>query len=157
GDRLPLAGAGRAAGEAAGVLLPEGGRLRGAGPPEGGGVGPPPARGGAGIGLQAAGWGVPPRPPPRRFGDRGAAGAHEDAAAVARVDDDRVDAGVVEPAAHPERHARRMVPEALHQLPGIAAVLRPEEAARLRADVEDARLVRPARLEHPEVAQGGRL
>ena len=65
-----------------------------------------------------------------------------------RIDADRVDAGVVVAAAEPLR-ARRQVPEAVDELPRVAAVVGAEQPARDRAAPQHARLVGVARLDRP--------
>src|SRR3546814_11959316 len=67
-------------------------------------------------------------PPHAAAGD-----ADHQPAAVARIDADRVDAGAVVPAVEPFR-ARRLVPQRLPQVQGLAAAVGAEQRDRNRSD-----------------------
>src|SRR5262249_52099836 len=90
--------------------------------------------------------------------DAPAGDAHGHAAAVPRVDADRVDARQVGAPSEPLAPLG-VSPERFDQRPGLAPVLRAEQAARERPAPEDARLVGEAGLQGPDLLQlpGDRL
>ena len=82
--------------------------------------------------------------------------ADRDARRIARIDADRGDARIVEPAAHPVL-ALGQVPQRFVQRPRLAVILRQEQRARNRAAPEPAGLIGTSRLQAEQVGHAGTI
>ena len=101
------------------------------------------------VGSHALGVGAPGHSAIRGDPHAAAGDRHHHAVAVPGIHADGVDSGHIGAAAHP-LPAFRHVPEGLHQVPGGAEILAPEEAARQRAGPEHTGLRREPRRQAPE-------